>query len=129
MQSNWIGRSEGATITYYLENCSIADTLEVFTTRPDTIFGMSFCAISANHPLAKGLGKNNNEIKRFREKFNSTAIDNATLEKAEKIGVDTGVKVKHPFINKTVPLFVANFVLMEYGTGAIFGCPLMIKET
>ena len=123
MQRNWIGKSVGASIIFDLEKCSFTDKLEVFTTRPDTIFGMSFCAISPNHPLAKNLGKTNSAIKQFIEEFNSTNIDNATLEKAEKKGVDTGIIVKHPFNDKNVPLFIANFVLMEYGSGAIFGCP------
>ncbi|GIR96087.1 MAG: leucine--tRNA ligase [Paracoccaceae bacterium] len=123
MQRNWIGKSVGASIIFELEKCSFTDKLEVFTTRPDTIFGMSFCAISPNHPLAKNLGKTNSAIKQFIEEFNSTNTDNATLEKAEKKGVDTGIIVKHPFNDKRVPLFIANFVLMEYGSGAIFGCP------
>ena len=123
MQRNWIGKSVGALIRFSLVNCSIMDKLEVFTTRPDTIFGMSFCAISPNHPLAKELGKNNAKVKIFAEEFNSMSTDTATIEKAEKKGVDTGIRVKHPFIEKTVPLFIANFVLMEYGSGAIFGCP------
>ena len=106
-----------------IRDSSFTDKLEVFTTRPDTIFGMSFCAISPNHPLANNLGKTNSAIKQFIEEFNSTNLDNATLEKAEKKGVDTGIIVKHPFNDKTVPLFIANFVLMEYGSGAIFGCP------
>ena len=123
MQRNWIGKSVGASIVFALEKCTFTDKLEVFTTRPDTIFGMSFCAISPNHSLAKTLGKKNTAIKRFIEEFNTTNIDNATLEKAEKKGVDTGITVKHPFNDKSVPLFIANFVLMEYGSGAIFGCP------
>ena len=123
MQRNWIGKSTGASIKFALKNCAFTDNLEVFTTRPDTIFGMSFCAISPNHPLAKNLGEKNTVIKRFIEEFNSTNTDNASLEKAEKKGVDTGIIIKHPFNDKTVPLFIANFVLMEYGSGAIFGCP------
>ena len=123
MQRNWIGKSTGASITFRLKNCSLTDNLEVFTTRPDTIFGMSFCAISPNHPLAKNLGEKNTAIKHFIEECNSASIDNASLEKAEKKGFDTGIVVEHPFNDKTVPLFIANFVLMEYGSGAIFGCP------
>ncbi len=123
MQRNWIGESFGASINFELEKCSFTDRLEVFTTRPDTIFGMSFCAISPNHPIAKSLGGNDKKIKNFIEEVNSSSTDTATLEKAEKKGVDTGIAVKHPFENRTVPLYVANFVLMEYGSGAIFGCP------
>ena len=123
MQRNWIGESVGATINFKLEKCAYTDRLEVFTTRPDTIFGMSFCAISPNHPIAKNLGENNKKIKDFIEEVNTSITDNAALEKAEKKGINTGITVKHPFENKTVPLFIANFVLMEYGSGAIFGCP------
>ena len=128
MQRNWIGKSTGASIKFALKNCAFTDNLEVFTTRPDTIFGMSFCAISPNHPIANYLAKKNTVIKRFIEEFNSTNTDNASLEKAEKKGVDTGIIVKHPFNDKTVPLFIANFVLMEYGSGAIFGCPAHDKR-
>ena len=123
MQQNWIGKSVGASIRFSLENCSLMSDLEVFTTRPDTIFGMSFCAISPNHPLAEKLGESDAKIKHFANECNSASTDTATIEKAEKTGVDTGIRVKHPFINKSVPLFIANFVLMEYGSGAIFGCP------
>ena len=123
MQKNWIGRSEGASIMFSLENSPHLDKLEVFTTRPDTIFGMSFCAISPNHPLAKALAKNNESIKLFLDECNSLSTDQASLEKLEKKGVKTAVEIKHPFKNINVPLYIANFVLMEYGTGAIFGCP------
>ena len=123
MQKNWIGKSEGASITFNLENSHDLDKLEVFTTRPDTIFGMSFCAISPNHPLAKELAKNNEKIKLFLEECNASSTDQASLEKQEKKGIDTGIKIKHPFKKESVPLYIANFVLMDYGSGAIFGCP------
>ena len=123
MQKNWIGKSEGASIMFSLENCPHLDKLEVFTTRPDTIFGMSFCAISPNHPLAMALAKDNGKIEDFINECNSLSINRANLEKQEKNGIDTQIKVKHPFGKSDVPLFIANFVLMEYGSGAIFGCP------
>ena len=123
MQKNWIGRSEGASIMFSLENCPHLDKLEVFTTRPDTIFGMSFCAISPNHPLAIALAKDNEKIELFIRECNSSSIDRASLDKQEKNGIDTQIKIKHPFGKSDVPLFIANFVLMEYGSGAIFGCP------
>ena len=123
MQKNWIGRSEGASITFVLENSPHFENLEIFTTRPDTIFGMSFCAISANHPLAKTLAKDNKKIELFIEECNSSPTDQASLEKQEKRGIETTIKIKHPFKKESVPLYIANFVLMEYGTGAIFGCP------
>ena len=123
MQKNWIGKSTGASIIFSLENSPHTDKLEVFTTRPDTIFGMSFCAISPNHPLAKTLAKDSEQIALFVEQCNSTTTGLASLEKQEKEGLDTGIKVKNPFKKGSVPLYIANFVLMEYGSGAIFGCP------
>jgi leucyl-tRNA synthetase len=121
MQQNWIGRSEGAFIGFELEGRD--DRLEVYTTRPDTIFGMSFCALSPNHPLATELAEENAQLKAFIDACNRMGTSEEAIEKAEKEGVDTGIRVRHPFEDRTVPLFVANFVLMEYGTGAIFGCP------
>ncbi len=123
MQKNWIGKSEGASITFNLENSHNLDKLEVFTTRPDTIFGMSFCAISPNHPLAEELGQSSRDVRLFIEECNASSTDQASLEKQEKKGIDTQIKVTHPFNKKSVPLYIANFVLMDYGSGAIFGCP------
>ena len=96
MQKNWIGRSEGASIIFLLENCPHMDTLEIFTTRPDTIFGMSFCAISPNHPLAVALAKDDEEYSLFIEECNALSTDQASLEKQEKKGVDTQIKIKTP---------------------------------
>jgi len=122
MQENWIGRSEGAHIRFDMVDSD--DKLEVYTTRHDTIFGMSFCAIAANHPMAAGLAENNTELADFIAECNRMGTSEEAIEKAEKKGFDTGLRVKHPFVaGKTVPVYVANFVLMEYGTGAIFGCP------
>ena len=122
MQQNWIGMSSGALIRFALRNR--LDHLEVFTTRPDTLFGASFCAISADHPLAITLGKTNRQIALFLDECAKSAVNEATLEKLPKKGLDTGLKAVHPF-NPTVelPVFIANFVYMDYGTGAIFGCP------
>ena len=123
MQKNWIGKSEGASITFYLENSNNMDRLEVFTTRPDTIFGMSFCAISPNHPLAMELAQNSKKIQLFIDECNTSSTDQASSEKQEKEGIDTGIKIRHPFTDECLPLYIANFVLMDYGSGAIFGCP------
>ena len=124
MQKNWIGKSIGASIKFCLENTSISETLEVFTTRPDTIFGMSFCALSPNHPLSTSLGKKDPKIRDFINACNKISTDQASIDKTEKIGYKTNILVKHPFDQEIkVPLFIANFVLMDYGTGAIFGCP------
>ncbi len=122
MQENWIGRSEGAHISFEIADRN--DRLEVYTTRPDTIFGATFCAIAANHPLALEMAGKNDELATFIEECGRLGTSEAAIETAEKRGFDTGLKVRHPFRdNVELPVFVANFVLMEYGTGAIFGCP------
>jgi leucyl-tRNA synthetase len=122
MQENWINRSEGAYVAFDLRGRD--DSLEVFTTRPDTLFGASFCAIAANHPLAQELARENRELAEFNAECNRLGTSEEVIETAEKHGFDTGLKAKHPFIvGRELPIYVANFVLMEYGTGAIFGCP------
>jgi leucyl-tRNA synthetase len=122
MQENWIGRSEGARVFFPLKGRN--ERLEIFTTRPDTLYGASFCALSPNHPLAQELAAGNADLAAFIAECNRMGTSEAVLETAEKKGFDTGVKVVHP-LDKSwmLPLYVANFVLMEYGTGAIFGCP------
>jgi leucyl-tRNA synthetase len=122
MQSNWIGRSEGARIYFEIEGRE--DRLEVYTTRPDTLFGASFCALSPSHPLAAELAAKSPDLAAFIEECARLGTSEAVIEAAEKRGFDTGLKIRHPFVaGKTLPLYVANFVLMEYGAGAIFGCP------
>ena len=122
MQANWIGRSEGAEVRFELVGRD--DRLEVFTTRPDTLFGASFCAIAANHPLALELAESNSELAAFIERCNRMGTSEAAIETAEKEGFKTALSVRHPFSKDwELPVYVANFVLMEYGTGAIFGCP------
>ena len=124
MQHNWIGKSKGARITFQLtEVPSGADSgIEVFTTRPDTLYGASFIALAANHPLILGLAENNTALHDFVEECNRMGTSQATIEAAEKKGVDTGLTVDHPFDPAIkLPVYAANFVLMDYGTGAIFG--------
>lgn len=122
MQANWIGRSEGAQILFDLVGRS--DKLEVFTTRPDTLFGASFCAVAANHPLALEAAESDLELAAFIERCNRMGTSEAAIETAEKEGYCTSLKARHPFSEEwELPVYVANFVLMEYGTGAIFGCP------
>ena len=122
MQRNWIGRSEGARVFFRLAGRD--ERLEVFTTRPDTLFGASFCAVAANHPLAQALAASDPELQAFIAECNRVATSEEAIETAEKTGYATGVEAAHPFIEgRRLPVFVANFVLMEYGTGAIFGCP------
>jgi len=120
MQKNWIGKSEGCEIIFKTEN---KKDIKVFTTRPDTIYGASFIAISADHPLTKNCEKDKNFIK-FKEECNKMGTTEEALANAEKIGFDTKIKALHPFdLKKSLPVYVSNFVLMEYGTGAVFGCP------
>jgi leucyl-tRNA synthetase len=122
MQDRWIGKSTGCKIKFDVQDSS--DVLEIFTTLPETLFGASFCAIAYDHPLAIKAAKSNKHVQDFIDKCNHTAISEETIEKAEKIGIDTGLKVVHPLLNNhTLPVYIANFVLMEYGTGALFGCP------
>ena len=125
MQANWIGRSEGARLRFALTEAAdgIAD-VEVFTTRPDTLFGMSFLAVAAEHPLAAAAAARNPEAGAFIAECRRMGTSEATIEQAEKRGFDTGFRVAHPFLpGVSFPVWIANFVLMEYGTGAIFGCP------
>ena len=125
MQHNWIGRSEGLLIRWPLARpVGDAHELEVYTTRPDTIFGASFMAVAADHPLARKAAENNVDLAKFIDEVRHMGTSVAALETAEKKGFDTGIRVVHPFDeNWTLPVYVANFVLMDYGTGAIFGCP------
>ncbi|KKC35176.1 leucyl-tRNA synthetase [Devosia epidermidihirudinis] len=126
MQRNWIGKSEGLRLQFELvaSDATAVQSLEVFTTRPDTIFGASFLALSADHPLTTELAKTNAVLSEFVAECHRQGTATEALEKAEKKGVFTGLYVKHPVLEgQTLPVYVANFVLMDYGTGAIFGCP------
>lgn len=124
MQANWIGRSEGAEVTFLLVAPEAdIDRIKVYTTRPDTLFGMSFLAIAPDHPLAAAVAAREPAAAAFIAACQSAGTSEAVIEAAEKQGYDTGLRVIHPFNNETYPVWIANFVLMEYGTGAIFGCP------
>jgi leucyl-tRNA synthetase len=126
MQRNWIGKSEGMRIRFALtgEKPAGFDEIEVFTTRQDTLFGASFIAVSPDHPLATSLAAKDSRLATFIEDCHHAGTSAAVIETAEKMGYDTGLAVAHPFRpDVTLPVHVANFVLMEYGTGAIFGCP------
>jgi len=127
MQANWIGRSEGLMVRWALEPSTVPageSELEIYTTRPDTLFGASFMAIAADHPLAKSAAAKNPELAAFCEECRRMGTSQAVLETAEKKGFDTGIRALHPLIpGKKIPVYVANFILMDYGTGAIFGCP------
>jgi leucyl-tRNA synthetase len=122
MQANWIGRSEGARLAFTLADSN--ETVEVYTTRPDTLYGMSFLAIAPEHPLASAVSARDPAAAAFVAECRSRGTSEVSIETGEKLGYDTSLRVKHPFIEgATYPVWIANFVLMEYGTGAIFGCP------
>ena len=125
MQSNWIGKSRGLQFAFSLiDGPHGADRIEVYTTRPDTLLGASFVGISPDHPLAKQLERDNPEIAAFCADCRKGGTTEEALEKAEKKGFDTGLRVRHPFDTAwELPVYIANFILMDYGTGAIFGCP------
>jgi leucyl-tRNA synthetase len=127
MQRNWIGRSEGLLIRFALEAATTPageSELKIFTTRPDTLFGAKFMAISADHPLAQAAAAKNPKLAEFIAGIKRIGTAQEVIDTAEKQGFDTGIKAIHPFdSNWKLPVYVANFVLMEYGTGAIFGCP------
>ncbi len=121
MQKNWIGKSYGCEINFKIFNKS--ENINVFTTRPDTIFGASFIALSPDHPL-NNFFKDSEDFKIFKKKCDKTGTTEEALANAEKEGFNTNLFAIHPFVkNKKIPIFFANFVLMDYGTGAIFGCP------
>ena len=127
MQKNWIGRSEGLLLRFALDPATTPNKereLEIFTTRPDTLFGAKFMALSPDHPLAAAAAAKNPELTEFIEQCHRMGTSQAAIDTAEKLGFDTGMKAVHPFdTNWKLPVYVANFILMEYGTGAIFGCP------
>jgi len=123
MQKNWIGKSYGCEINFTIEKKNKFNKIKVFTTRPDTIFGASFIALSVDHPVAKVFEKNKNFIS-FKSECSKMGTTEEALANAEKIGFNTGLFALHPFDKKNkLPIYIANFVLMDYGTGAIFGCP------
>ena len=122
MQRNWIGKSRG--LQFAFERTDGGAPIEVYTTRPDTLMGASFVGISADHPIAKALEAENAEIAAFVAECRKGGTTEEALEKAEKLGFDTGLKVRHPLNpDWQLPVWIANFILMDYGTGAIFACP------
>ena len=127
MQKNWIGRSEGLLVRFALDQKTTPNgesELEIFTTRPDTLFGAKFMALAPDHPLAAAAAKNNPQLAEFIAECKRRGTAQAEIDTAEKMGFDTGIRAVHPFDPSwQLPVYVANFILMEYGTGAIFGCP------
>ncbi len=125
MQANWIGKSRGLQMAFdMVAPAEGHERIDVYTTRPDTLMGASFVGISSDHPLAKALAEKNPEVAAFRAQCAKGGTTEEALEKAEKLGFDTGLTVRHP-LNPDwhLPVWIANFILMDYGTGAIFGCP------
>ncbi len=121
MQKNWIGKSHGCEINFQIHKNK--KKITVYTTRPDTIFGASFIALSADHPLGEQF-KNNKKFNEFKKESNKTGTTEEAIANADKLGFDSNLFVDHPFIkDKKLPVYFANFVLMDYGSGAIFGCP------
>ena len=125
MQENWIGKSRGLQFAFSMvEPAGAHDRVEVYTTRPDTLMGASFVGISPDHPLTKELEADNAELAAFNAECRKGGTTAEALEKAPKMGFDTGLRVRHPFDNAwELPVYIANFIMMDYGTGAIFGCP------
>jgi leucyl-tRNA synthetase len=128
MQANWIGRSEGLRFRFDFDEATPGPdglaSFEVYTTRPDTLFGASFAALSIDHPIALKLAASNPDLAAFASECRRAGTSEEVIETQEKQGFDTGLRVVHPFdLSKTLPVWVANFVLMDYGTGAIFACP------
>ena len=127
MQENWIGKSIGCELELEIYDSkfkSLNQKLQIYTTRPDTIFGATFCAISPEHPFNDQHCEQNINLKNFKKKYESTNLTEETLAKTEKEGIRLDFYVKHPLIkDKFLPIYVANFILMNYGSGAIYGCP------
>jgi leucyl-tRNA synthetase len=127
MQKKWLGKSIGLLLDFVINGQK--DKLQIYTTRAETLFGASFCALATEHPLTLKLAEDNPKLADFINKVRSQNISTAEMDKAEKLGFDTGLTLQHPFIkDKSLPLYVANFVLMEYGTGAVFACPAHDKR-
>ncbi|MFW8635899.1 leucine--tRNA ligase [Cribrihabitans pelagius] len=122
MQENWIGKSRG--LQFAFERADGGDAIEVYTTRPDTLMGASFVGISPDHPIARALEAESAEVADFVAECRKGGTTEEAIETAEKLGFDTGIRVKHPLNPQwELPVWIANFILMDYGTGAIFGCP------
>ena len=122
MQKNWIGRSFGCEIDFQIEGDLPVNEIKCYTTRPDTLYGFSFLAISADHPISKFYEKNNDFLS-FKKLCSKTGTTEESIAQAEKIGFKTNLMAINPLNNKKVPVYFANFVLMDYGFGAVFGCP------
>ncbi|MDP3532356.1 MAG: leucine--tRNA ligase [Alphaproteobacteria bacterium] len=123
MQRNWIGKSLGAKIAFKVIGTS-RETIDVYTTRPDTLYGASFCAIAPDHPFAVKIAESDGSLREFQRECRQIKTSERDIDTLDKVGYDTGYKLRHPFIpHLEIPLYVVNYVLMDYGLGAIYGCP------
>ncbi len=121
MQENWIGKSTG--LQFKWDVIDRDEKVEVYTTRPDTLFGASFIGLALDHPLVKNLVPESAEFQKFKQECEATGTSEEAIAQADKLGFDTGYKATHPLLGREVPIYIANFILMDYGTGAIFGVP------
>ncbi len=128
MQKNWIGKSRGMQMTCTLEtpvNASdgVIDSFDIYTTRPDTVMGITYMSLAAEHPICLALAKNNTELSAFIAGCKKQSVSEADMSTMEKLGIDTGLQVHHPLHNELIPVWVANYVLMDYGSGAVMAVP------
>ena len=124
MQRNWIGKSRGVELSFELD-APIAglDKVDVYTTRPDTLFGVSYLSLAAEHPISLELGKDNPALADFIADCKKASVAAADMARAEKLGMDTGIRARHPLTGEAIPVWIANYVLMDYGSGAVMAVP------
>ena len=124
MQRNWIGKSRGVELAFGLdEPVASLDCIEVYTTRPDTLFGVTYVSLAAEHPITLALAENNPELTKFIAACKQASVAEADMAQAEKLGMDTGLRATHPLTGEAIPVWVANYVLMDYGSGAVMAVP------
>ncbi|MEL0038980.1 MAG: leucine--tRNA ligase, partial [Halieaceae bacterium] len=124
MQRNWIGKSRGVALAFGLdEPVANLDRIEVYTTRPDTLYGVTYVSLAAEHPITLALAENNTELAEFIAACKQASVAEADMAQAEKLGMDTGLRATHPLTGEAIPVWVANYVLMDYGSGAVMAVP------
>jgi leucyl-tRNA synthetase len=124
MQRNWIGKSRGVELSFELDTpIAGLDKIDVYTTRPDTLFGVSYVSLAAEHPISLALGKDNPALETFIGDCKKASVAAADMARAEKLGMDTGIRARHPLTGEAIPVWIANYVLMDYGSGAVMAVP------
>jgi len=124
MQRNWIGKSRGVELSFELDTpIAGLDKIDVYTTRPDTLFGVSYVSLAAEHPISLALGKDNPALATFIGDCKKASVAAADMARAEKLGMDTGIRARHPLTGEAIPVWIANYVLMDYGSGAVMAVP------